>query len=61
MRVTTGVDIIEVQRIQEAICELGDSFLRSYLYRARSCLLQKVRTDAISTFCCSLCCKRSCV
>lgn len=27
MRVTTGVDIIEVQRIKEAICELGDSFL----------------------------------
>lgn len=39
MKVTTGVDIIEVQRIKEAICELGDSFLRSYLYRRRSYLL----------------------
>lgn len=28
MKVTTGVDIIEVQRIKEAICELGDSFLQ---------------------------------
>lgn len=27
MKVTTGVDIIEVQRIKEAISELGDSFL----------------------------------
>lgn len=28
MKVTTGVDIIEVQRIEKAICELGDSFLK---------------------------------
>lgn len=28
MKVTTGVDIIEVQRIKEAISELGDSFLQ---------------------------------
>ena len=27
MKYTTGVDIIEVKRIKEAICELGDSFL----------------------------------
>ncbi len=27
MKVTTGVDIIEVQRIKEAISELGNSFL----------------------------------
>ena len=27
MKITTGVDIIEVQRIKEAINELGDSFL----------------------------------
>lgn len=32
MKVTTGVDIIEVGRIEKAICELGDGFLRSYLY-----------------------------
>lgn len=28
MKVTTGVDIIEVKRIKEAICEQGDSFLK---------------------------------
>ena len=27
MKITTGVDIIEVNRIEKAICELGDSFL----------------------------------
>lgn len=27
MKVTTGVDIIEVERIKEAICEIGDNFL----------------------------------
>ena len=27
MKVTTGIDIIEVQRIKEAILEMGDSFL----------------------------------
>ena len=27
MKVTTGIDIIEVERIKEAILEVGDSFL----------------------------------
>ena len=27
MKVTTGIDIIEVERIKEAILEMGDSFL----------------------------------
>lgn len=41
MKITTGIDIIEVQRIKEAICELGDNFLHRIYTNEEICYCQK--------------------
>ena len=41
MKVTTGVDIIEVHRIKEAICEMGDSFLHRIYTDEEICYCKK--------------------
>ncbi len=59
MIIKTGIDIIEVTRIQEAIEKHGELFLNKIFDKSEVKYCKNTGKNGISTLCCKICSKRS--
>ena len=59
MQIFTGIDIIEVNRIKEAIERQGENFLKKVYTKKEINYCKRYWQDGVPALCGKICCKRS--